>query len=133
MVNRRLDEFQHEFQKSRGETRESSLGGSPIAQKIHDKPVLLNFRLPALETYDDGSDPIEHVIAFQTQIALYDTYDALMSGRRKDSKRPRMELARGATSGSSAAQPRRRLDQPEHLLLRPPPLPLNTSRTEIFL
>lgn len=43
MINCRLDEFQREFLKSRGETEESSVGGSPFAQEIQDKPVLLNF------------------------------------------------------------------------------------------
>ena len=77
-VNHRLDEFQRELQKSRSELNEGSSGGSPFVQEIQEKPVPLNFRLPALETYDGGSDPAEHVAMFQAQMALYGTSDALM-------------------------------------------------------
>ena len=38
----------------------------------------LNFRLPTLETYDEGSDPMEHVSVFRAQMALYGIPDALM-------------------------------------------------------
>ena len=62
----------------RGEIEESSSGGSPFAQEILDKVVPLNFRLPALETYDNDSDPTEHVVAFRAQMALYGTFNALM-------------------------------------------------------
>ncbi|XP_064987292.1 uncharacterized protein LOC135626032 [Musa acuminata AAA Group] len=55
-----------------------------------------------------------------------------MTGRREDSKRPRVESAQGATL-TPPVQPCRRPDRPEQLLPRPLPLPLNTSRTEIFL
>ncbi|XP_009396934.1 uncharacterized protein LOC103981901 [Musa acuminata AAA Group] len=57
---------------------------------------------------------------------------ALMAGRSEDNKRPRTEQARGATS-MPPTQPHRRPDQPELLLQRSPPLPLNTFCTEIFL
>ena len=64
-VNQHLDEFQHEFRKSRSESNEDGLGGSPFTQKVQDKPVPLNFRLPALETYDGGFDPAEHISTFR--------------------------------------------------------------------
>ncbi|XP_009391097.2 uncharacterized protein LOC103977328 [Musa acuminata AAA Group] len=77
-VNRRLDEFRRELQRSRDESSEDTSGGSPFVQEIQEKPVPLNFRVPALETYDDGSDSAEHIAAFRTQMALYGTSDALM-------------------------------------------------------
>ncbi|XP_065017177.1 uncharacterized protein LOC135643766 [Musa acuminata AAA Group] len=77
-VNRRLDEFRRELQRSRDESSEGTSGGSPFVQEIQEKPIPLNFRVPALETYDGGSDPAEHVAAFRTQMALYGTADALM-------------------------------------------------------
>ncbi|XP_064962889.1 uncharacterized protein LOC135611252 [Musa acuminata AAA Group] len=77
-VNRRLDEFRRELQRSRDESSEGTSGGSPFVQEIQEKPIPLNFRVPALETYDGGSDPAEHVAAFRTQMALYGTSDALM-------------------------------------------------------
>nr|XP_009392275.1 PREDICTED: uncharacterized protein LOC103978268 [Musa acuminata subsp. malaccensis] len=77
-VNRRLDEFRRELQKSRSESGEGPSGGSPFVQEIQEKSVPLNFRVPALETYDGSSDPAEHVAAFRTQMALYGTSDALM-------------------------------------------------------
>ncbi|XP_009388264.2 uncharacterized protein LOC103975079 [Musa acuminata AAA Group] len=77
-VNHRLDEFRRELQKSRGESSEGASGGSPFVQEIQEKPVPLNFRVPALETYDGGSHPAEHVAAFRAQMAFYGTSDALM-------------------------------------------------------
>ncbi|RWW49482.1 hypothetical protein BHE74_00044346 [Ensete ventricosum] len=77
-VHQRLDEVQKEVLKSKGEVRESSKGGSPFTPEIQDKPLPANFRLPALELYDDICDPAEHVATFHTQMALYDTSDALM-------------------------------------------------------
>ncbi|XP_065012923.1 uncharacterized protein LOC135641488 [Musa acuminata AAA Group] len=62
----------------------------------------------------------------------YVTAEALVTGRRMDSKRPRVEQSWGMTL-ATLTQPRRRPDRQELLLSRPPPLPLNTSRTEIFL
>ncbi|XP_064983554.1 uncharacterized protein LOC135624013 [Musa acuminata AAA Group] len=58
--------------------------------------------------------------------------EALAAGRRTVGKKPRIEQPRVATS-SAKPQSRRRLDHPEQRLPRPPPLPLNTPRTEIFL
>ena len=77
-VNCCLDEFQRELQKSRDESNEGTSGGSPFVQEIQEKHVPLNFRVTALETNDGGSDPLEHVAAFRTQMALYGTSDALM-------------------------------------------------------
>ncbi|RWV96676.1 hypothetical protein GW17_00040594 [Ensete ventricosum] len=77
-VNRRLDEVQNEFVKSKEELGESSKGGSPFVLEIQDRPILTRFRLPSLESYDGGSDPAEHVAAFRAQMALYDTSDALI-------------------------------------------------------
>nr|XP_009409708.1 PREDICTED: uncharacterized protein LOC103991894 [Musa acuminata subsp. malaccensis] len=58
--------------------------------------------------------------------------EALVEGRRADRKKPRIEQPRAITS-TAATQPRRRPDHPEPRLPRPPPLPLNAPRTEIFL
>ncbi|RWW36996.1 hypothetical protein BHE74_00057942 [Ensete ventricosum] len=73
-----LDEVQREFDKSKEEIGESSKGGSPFIPEIQDKPVPTNFQLPVLESYDGSSDPSEHIMAFQAQMALYDTSDSLM-------------------------------------------------------
>ncbi|RWW81529.1 hypothetical protein BHE74_00010071 [Ensete ventricosum] len=57
---------------------ESPLCGSPFIQKIQDTPIPLHFHLQMLEAYDGGSDPMEHVAAFQAQMALYGTLDTIM-------------------------------------------------------
>ncbi|RRT81363.1 hypothetical protein B296_00005203 [Ensete ventricosum] len=77
-VNPRLDEVQKEFVKSNEELRESSKGGSPFAPEIQDKPILTNFCLPSLESYDGSSDQAKHVASFWAQMALYDTLNTLM-------------------------------------------------------
>ncbi|RWW37533.1 hypothetical protein BHE74_00057337 [Ensete ventricosum] len=64
-VHQRLDEVQKEVLKSKGEVGESSKGGSPFTPEIQDKPLPANFRLPALELYDDSYDPAEHVATFR--------------------------------------------------------------------
>ncbi|RWW53853.1 hypothetical protein BHE74_00039613 [Ensete ventricosum] len=79
-LNQRLDEVQREFVKSKGELGESSKGRSPFVPVIQEKLVSTNFRLPALESYDSSSNPSEHVVAFRTQMALYDTSGAFMCG-----------------------------------------------------
>ncbi|RRT40880.1 hypothetical protein B296_00045272 [Ensete ventricosum] len=73
-VHQRLDEVL----KSRGEVGESTKGGSPFTPEIQAKPLPATFRLPALDPYDGSDDPTEHIAAFRTQMALYDTSDALM-------------------------------------------------------
>ncbi|RZS09028.1 hypothetical protein BHM03_00040074, partial [Ensete ventricosum] len=78
LITRCLDEVQREFVKSKEELGESTSVGSPFVQEIQDKQILLNFRLPTLEAYDDSSDLAEHVVAFRAQMALYGTFDALM-------------------------------------------------------
>ncbi|URE23743.1 Retrotransposon protein [Musa troglodytarum] len=60
-----------ELRKAKGEVGDDAPGASPFTLKIQDKPVPLNFRLPALKAYDGGSDPTEYM-------ALYGTSDALM-------------------------------------------------------
>ncbi|RWW49959.1 hypothetical protein BHE74_00043810 [Ensete ventricosum] len=77
-VHQQLDEVQKEVLKSKGEVEESSKGGSPVTPEIQDKPLSTNFRLPALKLYDGSCDLTEHVATFRTQMALYDTSDALM-------------------------------------------------------
>ncbi|RRT67062.1 hypothetical protein B296_00030772 [Ensete ventricosum] len=77
-VNERLGEVPKEVTKSKEETAESSRHKSPFAPEIRDKPILANFRLPVLESYDGSSDPTEHVAAFRVQMALYDSSDVMM-------------------------------------------------------
>ena len=77
-VNQCLDEFKREFQKSPSESSKGGSGKSPFTKEVQDKSVPLNFRLLTLETYDGGSDPTEHIFAFQAQLALFGTSDALM-------------------------------------------------------
>ncbi|RWW55566.1 hypothetical protein BHE74_00037790 [Ensete ventricosum] len=77
-VNQRIDEVQRDFVRSKEEIGETTKGGSPFAPEILDKPIPSSFRLPALEPYDRSTDPMEHIVAFRAQIALYDTSDALM-------------------------------------------------------
>lgn len=59
----------------------------------------------------------------------YIVAEALVVGKREEHKRPRTEQPRGQPSGP----PRRKLDWLEPLLPRPPPCPLGSSKTEIFL
>ncbi|RRT63029.1 hypothetical protein B296_00012278 [Ensete ventricosum] len=77
-VNRHLDEVQREFIKSKKELREGSSVESPFVHDIQDNPIPLYFRLPTLEAYDGSSDPTEHIVAFQTHMALYSSSDTLM-------------------------------------------------------
>ncbi|RRT31118.1 hypothetical protein B296_00057768 [Ensete ventricosum] len=77
-VHQRLDEVQKEVFRSREEAGESSKGGSPFTPEIQSKPLPATFRLPALEPYDGSGDPMEHIATFRTQMALYDTSEALM-------------------------------------------------------
>ncbi|RZS21735.1 hypothetical protein BHM03_00054408 [Ensete ventricosum] len=64
--------------RSREETWESSKGGFPFTPEIQSKPLSATFRLPALEPYDGSGDPMEHIATFRSQMALYDTSEALM-------------------------------------------------------
>ncbi|RWV78729.1 hypothetical protein GW17_00060252 [Ensete ventricosum] len=77
-VHQRLVEVQKEVLKSREEVGESSKGSSSFTPEIQAKPLPATFRLPALEPYDGNGDPAEHIATFRTQIALYDTLEALM-------------------------------------------------------
>ncbi|RWW42254.1 hypothetical protein BHE74_00052212, partial [Ensete ventricosum] len=77
-VHQRLDEVQKEVLKSREEVGESSKSGSPFTPEIQAKPLPATFKLPALEPYDGSGDPTEHIATFRTQMALYDTSEALM-------------------------------------------------------
>ncbi|RRT73525.1 hypothetical protein B296_00030540 [Ensete ventricosum] len=64
-VNQRLDEVQSEFVKSKEELGERSKGRSSFILEIQGKPIPTNFRLPALESYDDSSDPSVHIATFR--------------------------------------------------------------------
>ncbi|KAJ8464737.1 hypothetical protein OPV22_027289 [Ensete ventricosum] len=77
-VHQRLDEVQKEVLRSKEETGESSKGGTQFTPEIQSKPLPATFRLPALEPYDGSGDPMEHVATFRSQMALYDTSEALM-------------------------------------------------------
>ncbi|RRT50058.1 hypothetical protein B296_00040614 [Ensete ventricosum] len=77
-VNKRLDEVQKEVTKSKEEAGGSSKQGPPFAPEIRDKPIPTSFGLPALESYDRSSDSIEHVVAFQAHMTLYDLSNVLM-------------------------------------------------------
>ncbi|RWW37597.1 hypothetical protein BHE74_00057269 [Ensete ventricosum] len=77
LMNQRIDDV-HKNIKMKDEHGKSPLCGSPFIQEIQDTPISQHFYLPMLEVYDGGSDPIEHVVAFQAQMALYGTSDAIM-------------------------------------------------------
>ncbi|RRT31343.1 hypothetical protein B296_00059047 [Ensete ventricosum] len=77
-VHQRLDEVQKEVLKSREEVGKSSNGGSPFTPEIQSKPLPATFRFPALKAYDGSGDPTEHIATFRSQMALYDTSEALM-------------------------------------------------------
>ncbi|RZR98442.1 hypothetical protein BHM03_00027817 [Ensete ventricosum] len=59
----------------------------------------------------------------------YIVVEASVAGKRDESKRPRADQPRGQSSGL----PKRRIDKSDMLPPRPPPIPLNSTRTEIFL
>ncbi|RZS26770.1 hypothetical protein BHM03_00060161 [Ensete ventricosum] len=77
LVNQQIDDV-HKTIRMRDEHRESSFCGSPFIQEIQDTPILQHFCLPALEAYDVGSDPTEHVVVFKAQMALYDMSNDIM-------------------------------------------------------
>ncbi|RWV87631.1 hypothetical protein GW17_00050350 [Ensete ventricosum] len=58
----------------------------------------------------------------------YIAVETLVAGKRDESKRPRAEQPRGHPSGP----PKRRDDRSDMLPSRPPPIPLNSTRTEIL-
>ncbi|RZS28250.1 hypothetical protein BHM03_00061820 [Ensete ventricosum] len=141
-VHQRLDEVQKEVLKSRGEVGESSKGGSPFTPKIQAKSVSTTFRLPTLEPYDGSGDPTEHIAAFRAQMAFYDTSDALMDGPRE--RRTPLPVRgavhivdeappRGAVPWTSRATTKEEGRQVGHVASQTtPPIPLNSTRTEIF-
>ncbi|RZS14017.1 hypothetical protein BHM03_00045667 [Ensete ventricosum] len=59
----------------------------------------------------------------------YIAAEALVVGKRDESKRPRVEQHRGHPSRPT----KRREDRSDMLPSRPPPIPLNSTRTDIFL
>ncbi|RRT84625.1 hypothetical protein B296_00004692 [Ensete ventricosum] len=59
----------------------------------------------------------------------YIVVETLVASKRDESKRLRAEQPRGHPSGP----PKRRKDRSDMLPSRPPPIPLNSTRTEIFL
>ncbi|RWV77334.1 hypothetical protein GW17_00061854 [Ensete ventricosum] len=59
----------------------------------------------------------------------YIAVETLMASKNKKQKCPRAEQSRGSTSGPS----RQRVDGPYLHVSRPPPAPLNSTHTEIFL
>ncbi|RRT65681.1 hypothetical protein B296_00010773 [Ensete ventricosum] len=59
----------------------------------------------------------------------YIAVEALVAGKRDESKRPRVEQHRGHPSGPT----KRREDRSNILPSRPPPIPLNSTRIEILL
>ncbi|RRT49063.1 hypothetical protein B296_00035235, partial [Ensete ventricosum] len=59
----------------------------------------------------------------------YIAVEALVAGNRDESKCPRAEQPRGHPSGP----PNRREDRSDMLPSRPPPIPINSTRTKIFL
>ena len=50
----------------------------PFSQMIMQKPIPSNFKLPQFESYDETSDPIDHLEAFRTMMLLYGTSDAIL-------------------------------------------------------
>ncbi|RZR74260.1 hypothetical protein BHM03_00034418 [Ensete ventricosum] len=75
---RRVNKWLDEVTKSKEEAGGSSKQGPPFALEIRDKPIPTSFGLPALESYDRSSDPIEHVVAFRAHMTLYDLSNVLM-------------------------------------------------------
>ncbi|RWV92276.1 hypothetical protein GW17_00045369 [Ensete ventricosum] len=153
-VHQRLDEVQKEVLKSREEVGESSKDGFTFTPEIQSKPLSATFRLPALLPYDGNSDPTEHIATFRTQMALcanvffwslierppttlpemlqrahqYLAAEMLIAGKRDETKRPRGGTV-SRTSGATSEEEGRRSGL---LPTRPPLIPLNSTRTEIF-
>ncbi|RZR80976.1 hypothetical protein BHM03_00007114 [Ensete ventricosum] len=76
-MNQRTNDV-HKVIRMKDKRGETPLCGSPFIQEIQDTPIPQHFRLPTLEAYDGGSDPMEHVVAFRARMALYGTLDAIM-------------------------------------------------------
>ncbi|RRT43612.1 hypothetical protein B296_00022063, partial [Ensete ventricosum] len=64
LVNQIIDVVQKVI-RTKDEYGESSLSGSPFIPEIQDKLIPQHFRLPMLEAYDGGFDPMEHVAVFR--------------------------------------------------------------------
>ncbi|MCI41422.1 hypothetical protein A2U01_0062655, partial [Trifolium medium] len=60
----------------------------PLAQEIWDALVPENFKVPNLPSFDEKTDPLEHLIAVDTQTAIIGVSEPLkcklLSGTFKD-------------------------------------------------
>ncbi|RZR73456.1 hypothetical protein BHM03_00024573 [Ensete ventricosum] len=152
LVNHRLDDVQRTL-RMKDEHAEGPLRASPFVQKIQDAHIPSHFHLPMLEAYDGSFDPSEHVAATRPKPTAafllgmrqkeeehlgqylarftdeYVTAKTLVAEKRNDQKCPQGEPSRGSPSGL----PKRRMERGEQTVPWPPNVPLNSTRTEIFL
>ena len=51
---------------------------SPFTTKVLNRPLLLKFHLPQLESFDGLRDPLDHIESFKTLMLLQMTLDKVM-------------------------------------------------------
>ncbi|RWW36791.1 hypothetical protein BHE74_00058158 [Ensete ventricosum] len=108
--------------------------------RLQDKPLPATFRLPTLEPYDGSDDPTEHIAAFRTQMALYDTtetVEVLLVTNRATARNATEDAATSASIHGrrdvGGEQAGRDEAPPGGAAPRTPPVAaLNSTRTEIF-
>ncbi|GMH19400.1 hypothetical protein Nepgr_021241 [Nepenthes gracilis] len=63
---------------SRNDERAIDLDRSPFIAEILSRPLPSKFKMPSLDLYDGGSDPVDHLDHFRTHLSLQGLEDSVM-------------------------------------------------------
>ncbi|MCI53140.1 hypothetical protein A2U01_0074386, partial [Trifolium medium] len=65
-----MTNIEQETQYVEEEEEEDVLKSQPLTEELWDAPVPENFKIPSMPSFDGKTDPLEHLMAFGTQMAL---------------------------------------------------------------